>query len=638
MQVIRINQPRERIRTISRNLHEVESHQIRLDGPGIFQAATAYPQIPLFDISFHFGVNEIPAFIHEQAQLITDSIYKTTVERLRELGFTNIIEHGTIEMEGKSLANKVNIGIILPGIGDSILVALQGKKLRSDANFLLIPPNHPSLLFKGNKAFAQYAVYTRWEGNRFDIASVRFKYPVPLHAFLDARGINEGEKLIVKRGIPILNTAELFEFVSDKIRTKLALLKYGIATPQFMVFEKGKDPNLEEIRNRIREFLTTNPGKGFVVKPNNCSQGTGVRLFEENEIEKGVQFIADSLKYREFILVEVRSRSFPFYEAGQRMDANIRMIIVGGREAYAIESSEVRYDTVGSHPINKSRGASIMEVKEYLKRLGLTSKKADNMKEKLISAGKKIVEALSIEFNGYLPGVLGLDLIINEEGEIDCIEVNSGVIGGLGSLAKIRKPINGKLSPAIEIALRLMELGEKYLTDFPIILKNIKESLSLPDNLAIGEAHLLLDQFDKAIPIFQELLEKPQETPVARICLYLGLCLFNMEQPMKALEYLLKAFELEPQNVSVLRGLANTYGCLKEYENEIKFNKLVLELEPENILALRRIGLLYGELNHPEIAAEYFEELVKINPTSNLAKGCLLEMKRRIRARQASSK
>ncbi|MBE8219771.1 MAG: hypothetical protein HAW65_00485, partial [Alphaproteobacteria bacterium] len=82
----------------------------------------------------------------------------------------------------------------------------------------------------------------------------------------------------------------------------------------------------------------------------------------------------------------------------------------------------------------------------------------------------------------------------------------------------------------------------------------------------------------------------------------------------KALAALEKAYELEPENIDVLRGFASCLCVMYEFQRGIeKYNEL-LKLEPENMLALRELVKACRESEVYKRAVEAIEKAHELEP------------------------
>lgn len=74
----------------------------------------------------------------------------------------------------------------------------------------------------------------------------------------------------------------------------------------------------------------------------------------------------------------------------------------------------------------------------------------------------------------------------------------------------------------------------------------------------------------------------------------------------KAIEYVRKALELDPQNADAWRALGNDYALLKDYDNAIEYHRTALELDPQNADAWLQLGNDYAWLKDYHKANEYY--------------------------------
>ncbi len=82
----------------------------------------------------------------------------------------------------------------------------------------------------------------------------------------------------------------------------------------------------------------------------------------------------------------------------------------------------------------------------------------------------------------------------------------------------------------------------------------------------------------------------------------------------KAIEYVRKALELDPQNADAWRTLGNDYALLKDYDNAIEYHRTALELDPQNADAWLQLGNDYAWLKDYHKANEYYRKALDLDP------------------------
>ena len=80
-----------------------------------------------------------------------------------------------------------------------------------------------------------------------------------------------------------------------------------------------------------------------------------------------------------------------------------------------------------------------------------------------------------------------------------------------------------------------------------------------------------------------------------------------------AIEFYLRALNLQPNNISILERLGRAYSNLNDTDNAFKYFNEALALNPEDETVLRSLSLLYRSME-PQKAIEYLKGIVQKNP------------------------
>jgi len=545
---------------------------------------------------------------------LTRGFHQNVLALLAKWGITNITNLGEIKVNPENYSGqKINAGIFFPGLDGNILIAMEGQKRFDRFNVLLIPPFTGCLHFEKGQALADYAVVSFWDGDNFKIGYAKLASPVPIHAILETVSVEHSEEMFRRRQIPVLNTRTLRATTDDKIKTKEILRRYGILTPPHLIIQKNENLTREEISRKIRAFLKVKLESGFVVKPHDASQGTGVRLFTSREVERGTDFIIESLRKRDLVMVEPRIESAPFYLSGKRMDWNIRVIAVAGKEEDSLRSSEVRYGEFNGKPVNKCKGAKISELRQVWENLGFSEDQIPVINERILGVVKNVSHAINREFNGQELGVLGMDLIIDKSGNIFCIEVNSGFVGGLGSLAEIRNAAGDKSRAAISIAEKLFEVGLGYKEATPLPNDFEDEYLHSPNLKVLASLSSDAGNYRTELVYLlrhQELSGKDQIDSLINI----AVAYIHLEKFASAKELLFRVLEIDPENIHALNNLGVIYSRENDYLAALPYLERAFAIDPENINIIAALGFAHGNLKNFERAISYFRKLLVIRP------------------------
>jgi len=85
----------------------------------------------------------------------------------------------------------------------------------------------------------------------------------------------------------------------------------------------------------------------------------------------------------------------------------------------------------------------------------------------------------------------------------------------------------------------------------------------------------------------------------------LGKNYYLRESYKKALKYLLKAKELQPENIDNLTYLADTYSVLEKDKKSLEINFQILKLQPKNIRTIASISYDYWNLTENSKSIEF---------------------------------
>ncbi|GEM_PF-6465664 len=277
-----------------------------------------------------------------------------------------------------------------------------------------------------------------------------FPFPVEITLFDDY--LVTIEYLETDIGLPLLNSTGSFETYDYKSSSKEHLRPIArenkIYLPEDLLLLAG-DRDLEQ---KVSLFLDLMGVNGVVVKPDNGSCGNSVFLFDRpnltsvNLAVKTCLFNAGSR-----VLVEERISSIKYKRGDEIFDWNLR--VLGTPDG--VLDVEVRYGLDGE-PVNVSKGARAREfTPRFLMELGIERDEAKKLYFETLTNLDKFIKAISREFGS---GFVGVDIIITDklQSELDylvldkyviaCNEVNVGAVGGLTTLATIRKKRTTKLN------------------------------------------------------------------------------------------------------------------------------------------------------------------------------------------------
>lgn len=276
------------------------------------------------------------------------------------------------------------------------------------------------------------------------------KFPEPIQLdMIEHSGF--GKKIrdkCTQHGIAVLNSSAGIEITSDKTASKKYCTDNDLKTPEYVSFDKEELGNLDLIEEKITRFAKEARSSDIVIKPTKESQGRGVIMLPSESIDEIRSNAIQILQKYGTVILERRIESYPYYNKdGQRLDWNIRLLA----SKSGVIDMEARVGIRGQDPINKSKGAEIMEVKNVFNSLrNSNGVKLIDIKDKIAVIAKKISQDLDMDF-------IGLDLIVDENGEPWIIEINGGAVGGMLSLAGIRQTMQEKLQAPLNFISLLLE-------------------------------------------------------------------------------------------------------------------------------------------------------------------------------------
>ncbi|HEY5581601.1 MAG TPA: hypothetical protein VIK56_10645 [Rhodoferax sp.] len=133
-----------------------------------------------------------------------------------------------------------------------------------------------------------------------------------------------------------------------------------------------------------------------------------------------------------------------------------------------------------------------------------------------------------------------------------------------------------------------------------------------------GQPHKSLGFFEKrklkkAKELFElSLLEDPSN---AAPCLMIAKVSHSLGDNLNSLDWLLKAWELEPANLMLVIELSGAYGVLGKHREAISVLEGV-KYHPNEPRILFNLGVSYLLENNPQLAVAIFQKTVEIEPDS----------------------
>ncbi len=111
-------------------------------------------------------------------------------------------------------------------------------------------------------------------------------------------------------------------------------------------------------------------------------------------------------------------------------------------------------------------------------------------------------------------------------------------------------------------------------------------------------------------------LLSPQEREAAEAMFIEGVKFLTMDEPARALERLVKAWQLDPTNAAVNYKLSETSARLNQLPEALAYGKAAVRLEPKNRFYYLLLAQLYTGLQQYEDAAQVYAALLREVPNS----------------------
>lgn len=337
---------------------------------------------------------------------------------------------------------------------------------------------------------------------------------------------------------------DLYRITDDKYLTRQVLEKAGVEIPKGTLLNP-----LSDINSDIDKFVAETVGiQGLVVKGLHGSQGKNVWLFSLDEIEEMKKSLAEG-QWSDLILEE---RIMPVsasegllsvtrFNGVKNPDYNFRVVTTLDRDDPVVVVSEIRYQEMGNKPVNISLDAKATRL-NTLGNHELTRK----IHETALAAIRAVCRE-SLSTDEYVLGIGGVDLMCSEDGRIPVLEVNTGFVGGFGTLCRVDGQPLGKIRdallpgyrPYIEDRFARRIITPKYLRRLP---------LSQEDRSSLFNFYMANGKYQEAQ---NYLLEEGDQFDDARLVAG-GLIVAGRKLAVQvALGFMERAIEREPENFAL---------------------------------------------------------------------------------------
>jgi tetratricopeptide (TPR) repeat protein len=348
------------------------------------------------------------------------------------------------------------------------------------------------------------------KNNRWEY--MRFTKPVPLH-YVRVAGFEELiRRKLEKSRFPMLEPTPIDETTTNKALTYKVLKESGVRVASQIVFRRKLSTETlfelttddgvttlkqEEIERGLRDFMDKEGIDEIVVKPQDGSQGEGVRFFDRRYVSDAAAYIR-ILSKRRGVVVEERIVSKPLIINGERYDWNARVFVSRNEnEEFVVSDMVIRYDLYEKRSaVNISTGAKTMTFDEMAKHMGLSALDKKDLYQRIESEALMQARALEAylvfgdEFSTYQRGPLGTGSylrpdflgcdIIDTGTESVGIEMNDGHSGGIWYL-KGGHPLD-----------ELTKVMRKRAEDYKKAIQEIRSKKGASVDIHIGEQAVLL--------------------------------------------------------------------------------------------------------------------------------------------------
>ena len=174
--------------------------------------------------------------------------------------------------------------------------------------------------------------------------------------------------------------------------------------------------------------------------------------------------------------------------------------------------------------------------------------------------------------------------------------------------------------PKIHNALGRIHVTER---EFLMAEKEFNKVLTLDSEFVeaysmLGYVYMELKEQDKAIEMFQKLLEYP-DIPLYYIHNAIGWAYYEKGEHKRGEEELSLALHYKDDYPIAHYNLGLTYFGMRKFDLAIKEYKRAIELSPEFVMAHNQLGLLYLKMNNIERATEEFNKVINLAPDSKMA-------------------
>lgn len=465
-----------------------------------------------------------------------------------------------------------------PGIEFSM--SLAASKDVDGVNFIMVPLVDGLVRAEnGSGIYAKNAVICNSESG---LQIVEFQKPLRVHA-IDITGLSRSRMRdeIENLGIPVLNNSFAITLTDDKFSCWELLEKQNVAQPKTTFI--GQTDSVEEaVENLIAELSTSRTP--LVVKPNAGAFSQNVKMFLPDEIKEVKSYASSLLERVPAVLIQERITNDTWYdfELDSYIDSSVRVLATGKNgEPYTAENMvEIRYAPRSEKPVGVSAGAEAITMQQMFDQRGMSPSEQEifykGLEETVLVAHEALSKECKSSGSDAGVGLVGWDLMQDQSGKWNIIEVNAGNVGGITTLEKLAEDETRGLA-SIPVAEHLAALATTYH-------RNIEKS---PQNASTFSDLADLDNWILLVTI-SETLRVHGETNLARL-------LDN------------RAIQLNPNNPRIRYSAALNEFTAKNYQIAEKHLLDGEALDPSINLENNLLGHIYRITDRLEDARVFFQ-------------------------------
>lgn len=397
----------------------------------MMNSETEAPESPVWQEARKHNWNEI--FPQAQAELLRMQLSVLKLIRMPKVS-SEIYYAGPEEFVGRSVLGMVGVNEATVALLLASAPHLQEKYMTADVMPVIpVAGSHGYSLLSGEGNH----LYTDsfWQMQNGAVRLVKLERPIFVSRIFSMYDTIEDLDLFPRQ---LDTNRELFEVTEDKWATKEILQQAGLATPVGVAL--SEDDDIDASLMRAREAISSD--SDIVIKGNTGSGGKYVRLFPQELVSEMKEYVKELFtKGQTRVIVEERVRSFgadikrEYRKTAEAAgtDYNVRVLVSLSRSHAVAFDSEIRYGKMGYGPINVSAGAEAVRAEKVL---------SSSQMAIVNSAASEAVEALcqSLQYESgdlEMLGFAGVDIILDADDKPWIIEVNSGAVGGIGTLTRL---------------------------------------------------------------------------------------------------------------------------------------------------------------------------------------------------------